>query len=96
MSVKFYTPLLQSCVSRMKLQELLTSAQENRRRFIKNDPVEKTDAYLSVIDEVEEAIDKNKTMDFCLEIWKLKAEFLSDRGICWRSPTQLNPGVMFD
>lgn len=78
------------------IRELLLSAQENRRGFIKNDPVEKTEEYLAVIDKVEEKIDKAKQMNFCLEKWNLKAQFLFEVGILWRSPAQLNPGVMFD
>lgn len=79
-----------------RIRELLLSAQESRRGFIKNDPVEKTEEYLAVIDEVEERIDKEKTMDFCMEYWNLKAEYLFEHGIIWRSPAQINPGVMFD
>ena len=79
-----------------RIRELLLSAQENRRGFIKNDPVEKTEKYLAVIDKVEEKIEKTKQMDHCLEYWSLKARFLFEYGILWRSPAQLNPGVMFD
>ena len=79
-----------------RIRELLLSAQESRRGLIKNDPVEKTEEYLAVIDEVEERIDKDKTMDFCMEYWNLKAEYLFEHGIIWRSPAQINPGVMFD
>lgn len=79
-----------------RIRELLFSAQENRRGFIKNDPVEKTEEYLAVIDKVEEKIDKTNQMNFCLEKWDLKAQFLFEFGILWRSPAQLNPGVMFD
>ncbi len=79
-----------------RIRELLLSAQENRRGFIKNDSVEKTEKYLAVIDKVEEKIEKTKQMDHCLEYWSLKARFLFEYGILWRSPTQLNPGVMFD
>ena len=79
-----------------RIRELLLSAQENRRGFIKNDPVEKTEEYLAVIDKVEEKIEKTKQMDFCLEYWSLKARFLFEYGILWRSPSQLNRGVMFD
>ena len=78
-----------------RIRELLLSAQENRRGFIKNDPVEKTEEYLAVIDE-EEKIEETQKMNFCLEYWNLKAQFLFEYDILWRSPVQLNPGVMFD
>ena len=70
-----------------------------RRRSLKHDPVEMTEAYLAVIDEVEEKIDKNRTlkgMGSCHEIWGLKYEYLLEKGINWKSPQILNPRVMFD
>ncbi len=79
-----------------KINELFESAMESRKGLPKYDPVEKTEEYLAVIDEVEELIDKNKTMDFCLEYWNLKGEYLHERGIHWRSPSMLNPHIMFD
>ena len=69
----------------------------SHRRTLKHDPVEMTKEYLDVIDEVEELIDKNETMNgFCLETWALKGEYLMERGIYWRSPALLNPKVRFD
>ena len=70
-----------------------------RRRGLKNDPVEMSEAYLAVIDEVEERIDQNRTiygMGACFEIWNLKAQYLAEKGISWSSPAILNPHVMFD
>lgn len=88
--------IVSGSLSEEKIRQLIKAAQESRRGFIKNDPIEKTEEYLAVIDEVEERIDKEKTMDFCMEYWNLKAEYLFEHGIIWRSPAQLNPGVMFD
>lgn len=70
-----------------------------RRRGLKNDPVEMSEEYLAVIDEVEEKIAKNRTlfgMGACHEIWALKEQYLLEKGIIWKSPHMLNPGVMFD
>ena len=69
------------------------------RRSLKSDPVEMTDAYLAVIDEVEEKIEKNRTMrgmGSCFEVWELKGKYLAEKGIDWSSPSMLNPRVMFD
>lgn len=69
------------------------------RRFLKHDPVEMSEEYLAVIDEVEELIEKNRTlkgMGSCFEIWELKEKYLLERGIFWKSPQVLNPRVMFD
>ena len=70
-----------------------------RRRGLKNDPIEMSEEYLNVIDEVEEKIAKNRTiygMGSCHEVWALKEQYLLEKGIIWRSPARLNPGVMFD
>ena len=70
-----------------------------RRRSLKHDPVEMSEEYLAVIDEVEEKIDQNRTMrgmGSCHEIWGLKYEYLLEKGIHWKSPSVLNPRVMFD
>ena len=70
-----------------------------RRRSLKHDPVEMSEEYLAVIDEIEEKIDKNRTlygMGSCHEIWSLKYQYLLEKGINWKSPAMLNPRVMFD
>ena len=74
-------------------------ARMKRRRGLKNDPVEMSKEYLAVIDEVEEKIEKNRTlrgMGSCFEVWELKEKYLAEKGITWQSPFMLNPGVMFD
>ena len=71
----------------------------NSRRSLKHDPIEMSKEYLSVIDEVEERIEKNRTifgMGACHEIWHLKFQYLLEKGISWHSPAMLNPRVMFD
>ena len=83
-------------LSEDKMQELLSAAQKYCRSSVKQDPIEKTEAYLAVIDAVDERIDREKTMDFCLEHWQLKKRFLFGYGIDWQSPAELNPRVMFD
>lgn len=79
-----------------KIRAWLLSAQESRRGFIQNDHVEKTEEYLAVIDEVEERIDNEKTVDVCFEYWALKSQLLLEHHIVWRSPSELNPCVLFD
>lgn len=71
----------------------------NNRRSLRHDPVEMSEEYLAVIDEVEEKIAKNRTfkgMGSCHEIWSLKWQYLLEKGINWKSPSMLNPRVMFD
>lgn len=69
---------------------------------LKRDPVEWSSAYEKVIDEVERLVDEEledhpRGMGFCFAYWSAKKHILLDRfGIEWRSPSEMNPGVMFD
>ena len=70
-----------------------------RRRNLKHDPVEMTEEYLTVIDEVDEKIEKNRTQrgfGSCHHVWSLKTDYLAEKGIEWKSPVVLNPRVRFD
>ena len=70
-----------------------------RRRNLKHDPVEMTEEYLAVIDEVDEKVEKNREyrgFGSCYHVWSLKTDYLAEKGITWRSPAQLNPRVRFD
>ena len=65
------------------------------------DPVEDSEAYLTVIDEVERRLyeelkDEPRHMGFCFEYWSAKEALLREYGIEWRSPSSMNPRVMFD
>ncbi len=84
------------CISGKKIDELYQKAVDSRKGLPKSDPVELSEEYLAVIDEVEELIEKNKKVNICFEYWSLKADYLEERGIRWGSPAMLNPGVMFD
>ncbi len=77
-----------------RIEKLYDSGKNSR--IYKNDPVEMTEEYLAVIDEVERLVDENKEMDFCLETWSLKGQYLAERGIRWTSPAILNPSTRFD
>ena len=71
----------------------------NRRRNLKHDPVEMTEEYLAVIDEVDEMIEKNREyrgFGSCHHVWSLKTDYLAEKGIEWKSPVVLNPRVRFD
>ena len=71
----------------------------NRRRNLKHDPVEMTEKYLAVIDEVDEKVEKNRQhhgFGSCHHVWSLKTDYLAEKGIEWKSPVVLNPRVRFD
>lgn len=68
---------------------------------IKHDPVEKTKKYKEIEKELEEKIKAeigdNMYLGRCHIYWKTKARILKDDyGIDWKSPAELNIGVMFD
>ena len=69
---------------------------------LKVDPVEYTEAFENAIDAVEEEVAARMNyepygMGMCFEIWSIKKAILAEKyGIEWRSPSQMNPRVMFD
>ena len=70
-------------------------------RRLKYDPVEWTARWEEVIDEAdrtaEEALaDMPRGMGFCHAFWHERAEALADLGVEWRSPSMMNPVVLFD
>ncbi len=65
------------------------------------DPIEFTEEWENIIDEVEAEVaeemkDEPFRMGYCFGYWHAKEAALSRRGIDWRSPQRMNPGVMFD
>lgn len=69
--------------------------------YLKSDPIEWTSIYEAVIDEAdqeafEHLLDCPRGMGFCFAYWAEKEAVLARRGIEWRSPSIMNPGVMFD
>ena len=69
---------------------------------LKHDPIEWTAHWEEVIDEADEIVYKNlsnqpRGMGFCFAYWHERATVLSEKfGIEWRSPSLMNPGVIFD
>ena len=64
---------------------------------LKHDPVELTQAYLSVIDEVERRMDTDEVKNMHhFQRSDVLRQLLREYGIEWRPVTLLNPGVRFD
>ena len=74
--------------------------QENKKPLLKVDPVEYSEEFLSnfdeVMEEVMEEIEKEGNLHIPQQLWGIMGEKFSKRGIYWRSPDLMNPGVMFD
>jgi len=69
--------------------------------MLKVDPVQATPEWEDVIYEVEKEVDEQlkdepRVMGFCFGYWSAKRAALARRGIEWRSPSAMNPRVMFD
>lgn len=70
-------------------------------RTIKYDPVQLTKVWDDNIYDVEMECDlalkdEPAGMGFCHSYWSEKKAALAKRGIAWKSPSVMNPGVMFD
>lgn len=74
---------------------------ERYQRFLNFDPVERTPQWEEGFCEVEEECDRRlgdmpRGMGFCFAYWSTLSQVLAERGIQWRSPSEMNPGVIFD
>lgn len=79
-----------------KVKHCKKAVKERVQILPKLDPVELTDAYLAVIDEVERRVKAQCETKICHEYWMRKENILLEYGIEWRSPASLNPKIMFD
>ena len=79
-----------------KVKHCKKAVTERIRILPKLDPVELTDEYLAVIDEVERKADEQCETKICHEYWMRKESILREYGIEWSSPASLNPKIMFD
>lgn len=69
---------------------------------LRTDPVEYSWEWEKIYYDVEAELDRRlanvpRQMGFCFQFWAMKRELLMEKyGIDWRSPSQMNPRVMFD
>ena len=77
-------------------------ASIEQRGNLKHDPIEWSAEYERIIDDVEKKVgellsDEPRGMGFCFVYWPtLQRILFQDYGIRWRSPAEMNPGVIFD
>lgn len=70
-------------------------------KMLNFDPIRRTPLWEENICRWEEECDRRlgdapRGMGFCFGYWNTFADVLREEGIEWRSPHQMNPGVMFD
>lgn len=75
--------------------------RKQSHRSLKFDSIERTPLWEEINQEVETETDallgdEPRGMGFCFVYWSAKRGALAKRGIEWRDPHQMNPGVMFD
>ena len=91
--------LVKGRISEKKLNDIYKK-NLNQPRELLHDPVEMSDAYLSVIDEVEEILDEQfegrEGRGLCHALWKAKKSLLIARGVSWKSLGEMNPHIRFD
>lgn len=71
------------------------------QRHLKSAPIERTPLWEENYYEVEKECDRRlgdtpRGMGFCFAHWSTLRSVLAERGILWKSPSELNPRVMFD
>ena len=89
-----------------KIKTMLSGKKEgleiwNSLGRLKHDPVQLTPEWEENIYEIETECDQrlkgeSRGMGFCHAYWSTKRSVAANYGIEWRSPSSMNPGVMFD
>lgn len=74
---------------------------KRHHRMLQFDPVERTPRWEEVYYEAERECDRRlgdtpRGMGFCFAHWSTFRQVLAKYGIQWRSPSEMNPHVMFD
>ncbi|MBE6634384.1 MAG: hypothetical protein E7620_08615 [Ruminococcaceae bacterium] len=69
--------------------------------MLKYDPIEDTPEFQAIKEELDKKIiariGEKHGMGYCHLYWSVKRNILKkDYGIEWRSPAEMNPGVLFD
>lgn len=75
--------------------------RQRYHRHLKSAPIERTPLWEDIYYEVERECDRRlgdepRGMGFCFGYWSTLRQVLSERGVLWQSPSELNPGVLFD
>ena len=68
--------------------------------YLKVDPIENSDEFQAVYDEVNEEalkiLEKEGDLHLAIQKWGILFDLYLKRGIMWKSPHMMNPRVMFD
>ncbi|MBR2370530.1 MAG: hypothetical protein IKA82_00770 [Clostridia bacterium] len=94
-------PLYDEAEIRKRYGEYVDVALDIKEGYhLKVDPVEHTEKFLTLYDEVMETVQEsllgNERVRLAPFIWSLISAEYRKRGVCWKDPGQMNPGVHFD
>lgn len=98
----WYAPLQEDIETLLGKDTIREIEQNPETGHLKSDPVVYSEEYEAVIDKVEEEVDRHMggesyRMGMCFEIWSIKKAILAEKyGIEWKTPSEMNRGVMFD
>ena len=99
----FFSKDLQDAIAALfSSDELMKIIMNPSINTLRCDPVEYTLRWEDIYYEVERRLDERfanapRHMGFCFRYWNAKRELLKEEyGIDWKSPSQMNPRVMFD
>lgn len=99
----FFSKDLQEAIAGLfTSQELMKIIIDPRIGHLRCDPVEYTFRWEDIYYKVERRLDERfanapRHMGFCFRYWNAKRTLLKEEyGIDWKSPSQMNPRVMFD
>ena len=92
------------CVNEEELEKAckLCISEEDSLDSLKHDPQEDDPIMGPIIkkagEEAEKLVLKNRSRGLgdCHKIWEKQKKILKQRGIDWKSPSDMNPSVMFD
>ncbi len=100
---RLFNPDLQKAVAAFfSPEELMKILLNPQISHLRKDPVEYTYEWEDIYYDVEAKLEERfanapRQMGFCFLYWSAKRELLADEyGIKWRSPSQMNPHVIFD
>lgn len=63
------------------------------------DSVEKTEEYTKAMEIIQPILDKEfpeVSLGVCHAVWARKKALLSEMGVEWNSPAEMNPDIIFD
>lgn len=81
--------------SRETIEKILSHASK-----VKKDPIEQSEKYLSISDEVEKEVQRRIEIEGRMprtpnQYWNIKTAVLKEHGIDWKNPGLMNPGKNF-